>query len=84
MKVSDKLFKETLARVGKQQMTGVIRLMTEGHYGIAERHTVGKLFQYVERLEKELGVEVSIPEGSGVETIKINKGEAVTYIPKQV
>ncbi len=56
MKKTDVLFRETLARVGNEEMRGIERLVDGGHYGIAERHTVSKLFGYIRQLEKKVGI----------------------------
>ena len=39
-------------------MRGIERLIDEGHYGIAERHTVSKMVSYVRELEKRVGLAV--------------------------
>lgn len=71
--MQDVLFKETLMRVGHDEMSGVMRLIDEGHHGIAEKHTVGKLIAYIRKLENQLGIEIrvdAVPDRDKV--IKIN------------
>ena len=58
MLANSKLYKETLVRVGPDEMRGVNRLITNKHYGIAERHTVNKLIGYIRDLEKQMGIKV--------------------------
>lgn len=65
MKVNNKLYRHTLVRVGPEKMKGIDRLLEEGHHGIAERHTVGKLLDYVKQLEQQLGINVPDPDKTG-------------------
>lgn len=62
MKTTDRLYRHTLVRVGQDAMKGVDRLLEEGHHGIAERHTVGKLLDYIKHLESQLGINVPDPD----------------------
>ena len=62
MKTTDALYRHTLVRVGPDAMRGIDRLLSEGHHGIAERHTVGKLVEYMKELEHRLGIHVPNPD----------------------
>ena len=81
MTTKDVLYKETLIRVGAEEMIGIDRLLSEGHKGIAEKHTVQKLILYTRNLEKKLGIDVPRPEKAPVKEglIKVNAGGAVYY-----
>lgn len=80
MLADSKLYKETLIRVGKEEMIGINRLINDRHYGIAERHTVGKLLEYVRSLEKRLGINMPNVDAINIEKnfMKIN-ANGVTY-----
>lgn len=82
MKVTDKLFKHTLIRVGPKDMRGIMRLLDDGHTGIAERHTVEKLIGYVKTLEKQLGLNVPDPDNAPIREnmIKINSRAGTFYV----
>lgn len=85
MKQTDMLFKQTVARVGYDNMQGIVRLMDNGYNGIAEKHTVQKLFTYVKALESKLNINIEIPDP--VKTpikegmIKINQGGITYFAP---
>lgn len=83
MKIKDVLYKQTLVRVGPEKMVGIQRLIEEGHTGIAERHTVGKLFAYVKDLESQLGITVPDPDDKpnirGF--IKVNSHAGTYFMP---
>lgn len=83
MKTKDVLFKQTILRVGYDQMKGVERLVEEGHYGLAEKHTVAKLLEYVKGLEERLGIR--IPDLSTTKVtprlMKITSGGISYYAP---
>lgn len=80
MRKTDVLFKETVVRVGYDQMQGVERLIDDGYHGIAERHAVQKLIGYVKSLENRLGIDIpsldNTPTKEGM--IKITK-HGVSY-----
>lgn len=81
MTKNDKLYKETIIRLGKDQMAGVDSLLEKGHTGIAEKHTVLKLTSYVRELETKLGIQ--IPETGTIPTsgkIKVVEGPTVYYL----
>lgn len=83
MKIKDVLYKQTLVRVGKESMQGIDRLIDDGHHGIAEKHTVGKLIAYVKGLEQKLGIVVPDPD-SGKPTkgyMKINTNGVSYFAP---
>jgi len=58
MTKNDKLYKELVARFGKDEMVGIDRLLEQGHTGIAERHAVQKLVIYLRALEEHMGIRV--------------------------
>ena len=62
MQKTDRLYRETLLRVGPDNMEGVDRLLSDGHTGIAESKTVEKLLIYIRGLEKQLGIDVPAGE----------------------
>lgn len=71
MKRTHRLYIETKKRVGAQNFRGIDRLIDQGLFGIAERHAVEKLFEYVKEVEGKAGV--AVPEGRA---ITINHGTA--------
>lgn len=81
MKFDSKLYKELALRVDRAELAGVNRLIERGHYGVAEKHGVHKLFTYVRALEKQLGIE--LPEAHKVvdngQFLKINQGNRSFY-----
>lgn len=82
MKIKDTLYKETLKRVGPEEMKGIQRLLADGHTGIAERHTVAKLIQYIRKLEKEAGIYVPKAEDEShpdKRVVKFNIGGSQYY-----
>ena len=83
MKITDKLFKETYARLGPDEMRGVMNLLDLGHTGIAERHTVEKLLAYVRKLEKQIGIDVPTIDGdvTGYRVLRIRE-RGCTYYAK--
>lgn len=85
MKRNSKLYRQTKLRVGPEEMRGVERLLDDKHRGIAERHTVEKLFSYVEMLEEKLGISYDdngerTQEKTDPRLIKINKGGVSRYM----
>lgn len=84
MKFESKLYKEIALRVDKEELTGVNRLIESGHFGVAEKHGVHKLFTYVRALERRLGIKVpDISEfNMNQEFLKINAGGASFYQPR--
>lgn len=83
MKIKDVLFKKTLVRVGPDEMRGVVRLIEGKHTGIAEKHCVAKLFDYVEELESRLGITVPDPDSGNIDRrfIKINSATGTYFQP---
>lgn len=80
MRKNSVLFKQTVIRVGYDQMRGVERLIDDGYHGIAEKHTVGKLIAYVKSLEDKLGIDIPNPDNTPTKEgmIKINQN-GVSY-----
>lgn len=83
MRKTDVLFKQTVLRVGYENMQGVERLIEQGHHGIAEKHTVAKLLYYVRALEKKCGID--IPDSTKTLNrkglMRINYGDITYYAP---
>lgn len=81
MQKTDRLYQETLIRVGKDEMAGIDSLLDKGHTGIAERHAVQKMVLYVRELENRLGLDV--PKATDIKpegTIKVNTGRNTFYL----
>lgn len=83
MKIKDVLYKKTLVRVGPEEMKGVTRLIEDGYHGLAEKHTVAKLFDYIEKLESKVGISVPNPDRVNVNKrfIKINTAGGTYFAP---
>lgn len=84
MQVTDRLYLETLVRVGPEQLLGVNRLIAERHYGVAERHTVEKLINYIRQLETRLGIQSPDVKKLDLEQhlIKVTTHGVTTYVPR--
>jgi len=83
MKRNHKLYKETLKRLGPKKMKGVENLIDKKCYGVAERHTVEKLFVYVEGLESQLGIKhIATPKynGHSFRTLKVRQAGTESYV----
>jgi len=81
MKQGDRLYQETMLRVGRGGMRGIDSLLESGHTGIAEKHTVLKMITYVRELEQELGI--NIPKATEVQTegtIKVRDGNMEYWV----
>lgn len=80
MRKNSVLFKQTVIRVGYDQMRGVERLIDDGYHGIAEKHTVAKLIAYVKNLEGKLNIDIPDPDNTPMKEgmIKINQ-RGITY-----
>lgn len=83
MKKQDILYKQTLTRVGIDNMQGINRLIDDGYHGLAEKQTVNKLFMYVKTLEKKLNIDIPDPEKGPAREgqIKINQGGISYFVP---
>ncbi len=83
MTKEDRLYKETLIRVGPSEMKGIDRLLDKRHFGIAEKHTVSKLVGYIKTLEKKAGLDVPDPENAPIKEgmIKVNTNGGTYYEP---
>lgn len=80
MQKTNRLYKETLIRVGRLEMAGIDSLLEEGHTGIAEKHTVLKMIKYVRELEAQLGIELPKVQNIQTGTIRVHEGNAVYYL----
>lgn len=80
MQKADRLYRETLIRVGKSEMQGVDSLLDAGHTGIAERHTVEKLMAYVRKIETELKIDIPKPEKNVTGELKVCYGNTQYFI----
>ncbi len=78
MTKNDKLYRETLIRVGDFQMSGVDQLLENGHTGLAEKHTVSKLVMYIRSLESQLGI--NLPNEKQARMIRINLEDQTLFI----
>lgn len=83
MKKQDILYKQTVIRVGFDQMRGVDRLIDDGYHGLAEKQTVAKLIGYVKALEQKLNIDIPNPDKAPIKEgmIKINQGGITYYAP---
>lgn len=80
MQKNDRLYKETLRRVGKVEMFYTDQLLEQGYNGLAESHCVNKLLHYVETIEQESGVTVPSLAEAQSNRIKINSGGDAWYL----
>lgn len=81
MTKNDKLYKETLVRIGPEEMAGINSLLEAGHTGIAERHAVQKMVNYVRSLEAQLGIQVpGYTKDNEISGILINEGGRSYYL----
>lgn len=80
MQRTSQLYKSTVVRLGKEKMQGVENLLDKGCYGVAERHCVSKLFQYVESLEKQLGIEIPKQLEPHQGTIHVRNGNTRAFL----
>lgn len=83
MKKNDVLFKQTVIRVGFDNMRGVERLIEDGYHGLAEKQTVAKLFGYIRTLEKKCGIDIPKIDAAPIKEgmLKINQGGITYYAP---
>lgn len=84
MRKTDVLFKQTVVRVGPDQMRGVERLIDDGYHGLAEKQAVSKLILYVKGLEKRLNIDIPNPDNLPLraDAIKITNGGISYYAPR--
>ncbi len=83
MRKTDVLFKQTIVRVGFDNMVGVERLIDNGYHGLAEKQTVAKLMGYIKTLERKLNIDIPSPDNAPIKEgmIKITQGGISYYAP---